>query len=136
MLLEVSLCALENTNPKCIIPLLCMFILFHVSPPWHGKTKSVTMRTELQWNMDLTPGKYLPLAKANKTKVQQASKPACMSLCLEKRSSEDIHEITVLLGWWEKVSVTQSKGARGECPRKTVGTGQDPGKPPQLPVLV
>lgn len=43
---------------------------------WHGKTKSVTVNMELQWDMHLTRSKYLLLAKANKTKVQWASKPA------------------------------------------------------------
>lgn len=47
---------------------------------WHSKTKSVTVNTELQWDIDLTWGKYLPLAKANKTKVQRASKPGCINV--------------------------------------------------------
>lgn len=47
---------------------------------WHGKTKSVAVNPELHWDMDLTRGKHLPLAKANKTKVQRASKPECINV--------------------------------------------------------
>lgn len=47
---------------------------------WPSETRSVTGNTELQWDMDLTRGKYLPLAKANKTKVQRASKPGCINV--------------------------------------------------------
>lgn len=43
------------------------------------------MNPELQQDMDLTRGKYLPLAKANKTEVQQALKPVGINVTVSGR---------------------------------------------------
>lgn len=55
---------------------------------WHGETKSVAVNAELQWDMDLTRSKYLPLAKANKTKVQRASKPGCINVTVPAKRGD------------------------------------------------
>lgn len=54
------------SNAKCLGATPLSSFLFS---SWHCKTRSVPVNTGLQWGMDLTPGKYLPLAKANTTKV-------------------------------------------------------------------
>lgn len=72
---------------------------------WGGETQSVSVNTEVWWDMDLTRGKHRPSAKANKTKVQRASKPVGINVTVPGKrrggrgESEDTHAITVLPGW-------------------------------------
>lgn len=66
----------------------CIYFFFFMISFRHGKIKPVTVNTELQWDMDLTGGKHLPLAKANKTKVQRASKPVCINVTMSGKRGD------------------------------------------------
>lgn len=82
--IKLSPFVLKNTTLKLIIP-QCPCLFSFMFSFWHSKTKSVNVNPELQQDMDLTRGKYLPLAKANKTKVQRASQPVCINVTASGR---------------------------------------------------
>ena len=94
---------------------------------WHGKTKSVPMNSRLQWGMDLTRGKYLPLSNA-----QWVSTPVCINITVpgKREYQRSLRKPHFSQDGWAKATVLPSEGGKGQCPRETAGMGRDPGPQP------
>lgn len=127
--IKLSPFVLKNPALKLII-LQCPYLFSFMFSFWHCKTKSLTVNPELQQDMDLTRGKYFPLAKANKTEVQRASKPVCINVTASGRGRlRTFMKSRLSQGSRERLLCDVPRGPCW-CPRETAGTGQGPERQP------
>lgn len=99
-----------------------------------GETKPGTVNTEVRQEMDLTRGKYCPFAKANKTKVQRASKPVCINVTMPGKEGQG-NQRTLRPPWSSQGGgerLPWRVPSRGERP-KPMGTSRNGSGPWECP---